>query len=324
MKLHEIIPYQSMIRWPSVQAMEDVPIDYMRNCVDLGYFLKDTFGIDSEGIYSGISEECRTILRDSGIFSEWLLKCHEIICLGAEGDRPYGGKSDSNINPSRYAGKLRNGDSQVIAILHKSQQQNVFMVAAAYNDCFAGNYPDFESWDLGRNNKGILRILSMGGISGSGMESLDTERLPGTYRSADIHASLGAEEAYQPDLAGNLLYSAPSSEVIFYYPPGESYIPQYLGVMRQQLTHVFDSIEQNNAGTALEALAGYYQAGIRSQAVRGIWNSVLMGQVNEVLDLMGCNRLPHTELDFMAFCFEEKTFQKFFSDLAAERINIHG
>jgi hypothetical protein len=310
--LHQEIPYQSMIRWPQLQKLEDVPVDYLKNCADLSNVLTTSFGIAQDDGTISLSNQFKVTLGDPQRFTDWVLDCHRTVCLGSGGNRPYGGRSDGNINPSEYAGKLRTDDTQVIAILHQSQQRNVFAVAVGSGDPLACGHRDFEAWFKARRSGVVLKYFPVQEIPGRGLESLVIGNLPGPYASTDIGSRVALEESYKPNLSGNLLYAAADSEVIFYYPPGVEYIRQFLNVMRIRLIAVCNAIEQRHSEAMLTALAGYYQTAIRSQAVRGIWNSVLMGQVNEILHLTHHTRLSHMELDILAFCLEDKPFQAFF------------
>jgi len=219
---------------------------------------------------------------------------------------------------------MRDSDTQVIAVLHRSQQKNIINAACHYSDPLAENHVVFDGWNDARKGKTMVKFLRMNGIHGPGLEALDIGQMPGPYKSSAIKKEVARNEQYRPNLSGNILYAAPSSEVIFYYPPGEEYIPQYLNLMREKFNSLVQAIAQKDGQSALYALAGYYQAGIRSQAVRGIWNSVLMGQVNEMRSLMGLNRLPHMELDFLAFCLKEELFARLFYELGAGEYEMTG
>jgi hypothetical protein len=321
-ELNRAFPFESMIRWPHLQRLEDIPIEYMENCLDLSRFLKDSLGVSPGAPFSRVADPFRKILEHSELFTAWMLECHRQICLGAEGNRPYQGKSSVNVNPSNLAGKLRDRNSHIFAVFRRVTQRNVFNIASPYRDPLAAGVTGFEEWEKTAKEQGVLEYLTLEGIEGRGMEALDRAQLPGPYLEATVDEQIPSKEAYHPDLCGNLLHQAPGSEVIFYYYPGCEFIPKYFDRMRQRLVEILDAVSQRDLERMLRELAGFYQAGIRSQAVTGIWNSMLMGQVNELLELAGYGRLSHMEIDIWAFCLREEVFFRFFPDLVTGRFKV--
>jgi len=296
------MPYESTIRFPSQQSKEDIPVNYLLNILDLSEFIVSTFSRNGKNTKYSLDD----ILENSITFTKWLLRGHEIMCAGSKGNTPYSGFVEANYDPIDFAGKIRGDNTLMQTTLEFSYLKAIFSYAEHYGDDFAQSFSDFQLWDENRKKNGIVRVLSLP------FENLDFDK---AFNIEILNSkSIFDQEKKIPEVSDCILYSPHNSANAYFYHPKASALPQYLFAMHNQFKQLVENIREDNTEKSLSALANYYQIGIRALPVMGVWNSLLMAQVNEMIDAQNLTRIPHIHMDHMALCIDNKNFKQIFSD----------
>ena len=304
LELNEILPWDTIVRHPEEQNIDDVPFDYYANMVDLHRFLAETLVQDSF---------MKTLSKPEG-FRDWILACHKLVCEGFGGNRQYSGQSKHEEGPTCYEmrGEWRGPKDFIKLHMCDDVMTRILDVAMFYDDEFARGLDDKLEWIVKYRATGIIQVIHTSGIEGPKMEIV-----PKAFST-----SVEEIKRYMLDVAQNVLIYIKGDEHWRFYYPGPKYISQFLEVMRKNLQYTLRSMQENSINEALTFLASYYQAGVRSQALRGVWNSLLMAQVNLLITLMGFNRVPHRQHDTIAMILEEETNQRYFRDFVTGDIHV--
>jgi len=285
-RLNEELPWETIVRYPTQTSLDKISLTYYQNTVEVMQYVRETVGFDG----SRVSDEFHAVLEDG--FKDWLLEGHRIAVLGKKGKRKYKGQSDPRIPVLDNAGKLRT-DNKVVYPFSKAGLEMIFDVAKEKGDTFTFDAENFEEWQEKIREGFTVHSL----IPGVKFEEEDLDR-------------------FKKEGAFGFSYCNKGSSLVEHVFPDHSFIESYLGVMNQYLKRMVDSLEKGNQGRTFGSIAKYYVTGIRSQAVVGVWNSLLMTQVNEFLDMAGFERTRHWMYDLLAMSLSSNNFAQYFSDCA--------
>ncbi len=280
-QLNAKLPWETIVRNPKQTSIDEIDTDYYQNVVEVAEFVRESVGYTDR-----VSEEFRATLENG--FEEWILECHRIMCTGKDGTREYHGQAD-DIKAANYAGQLRK-DNEVHYRFDPTILELVYDVAIEAGDQFTRGTKTFTEWQEKAKS-----------------EFLTYHLIPGAVTDAESIENLKADGAF-----GTTHY-AEEDDLIVHGFPDHTYIGDYLKIMNAHLGVMANALDEGDENRAFASMCKYYATGIRSQAVPGVWNSVLMTQANEFLDMMGLKRTHHLIWDVLSFTLETDNFTQYFA-----------
>ena len=302
--LNEQLPYTTIVRYPWEQQLADVPLAYYKNMVDLSNFLSGSLGVTLS--HSPLLLSMTTTLGDQKKFNEWILECHKIASTGIDGSRVYKGRSNRRVSIIKDVSGFRGNKQKVVLKIdpRKNTATAIYKVARYFDDPLVQGTRSLDEW-VDFHSDDFLEIYRT--------SDLPQGEIPSIISIADAK-NFSIE--YVPNFGGNVLCGFKYSDEFEYYYPGSKFIDNYLGLMRKHLIDMISYYKNGDVTNALSSLASYYQVGVRSQAVRGVWNSVLMSHVNEIIYRMGYKRVSHIIHDYLALLMkDEVNFKKYFVNM---------
>lgn len=288
--LNKLLPMDSIVRYPEKSQIEDIPINYWINCVQLtNYIRKIIFSVKN---YLQINAEYINILKDSELFKQHVLQCHSIMCRGLNGTSIYWGIGGSNIK-NGYLSKLRRTNILAEAQIPAEAFTYVQKIAKSFRDPLENAFT---------TNQYYVAFMRLENISEPYLEREGIKAIRMYNHKISV-----------PKSSVPIAYMKKGDQICHYFYPSYEYIPKYLEVMRINLMNIFSN-DKVSGDSLFDNLSQFYLAGIRSQAVKKVWNSVLHVYMNEIQYTFGYERSSHGMDDAFAFLLQPETFKNYYKD----------
>lgn len=287
------IDVRTHVRNPDID-FSHISVNYLENIIDYEEFLTDCLFENGKLSISKI----RQITESETQFLSWLLECHRIMSSGKFGDNPYYGTSEASFT-EKNVGRLRTQEDYVLGQIPRHFVINIAEMAKKYDD------PFHDVWE----HRWKPRDSSLDDVHISiPLKDNDTQGILPTsvFTSTRSYTQYPAAILNDP----HLYYRGDA----YHYFPSPEALPRYIAEMRTQFMELADAIEENDTKKAVQSLALWYRAGIKGQITQGVLNSVLMTQVNRIMDGLGYEPIPHGYIDLHAWFFTENSFMNYFAD----------